>query len=416
MEGRSVTDIEWCQNEDGTKGKTWNPVRGCSRVSKGCDGCYAMRFAHRFSNEVNGKPAPYQGLTTIRNGKVDWTGFARLHPEMLAEPLKWRKPQRVFVNSMSDLFHESLTNAEIMRVWLVMARCPQHTFQILTKRPKRAADWLKLWGDVEDYDEDVRLARGPAEVRARHTRGRALMFADVLEGMGEPPPGAAFPTYDWAEGPRWLPAILPNVYLGVSAEDQDTYNARVPVLVHQCPAALHWVSLEPQIGPIKLRGTGHIHLGWVVQGGESGDGARPFDIDWAHSMRDECAESGIPYFLKQLGGNHFAAQKVQWVEGHKEGSLDAVFFSKTGKRSELATVWSNGVWHTWDANGTGGENSQEPTVAGAQAEALKALARQHVSPIKGWARHRHMLSHVKGADISEWPESLRVRQFPEIRT
>jgi protein gp37 len=411
-----MTDIEWCQNEDGTKGKTWNPVRGCSRVSEGCRECYAMKFAHRFSNEVNGQPGPYQGLTTIRRGKVDWAGFARLVPEMLSEPLSWRKPQRVFVNSMSDLFHESLTNAEIMRVWLVMARCPQHTFQILTKRPKRAAEWLKLWGDVEDYGEDVRLARGPAEVRAQHARGRALMFADVLDGMGEPPPGAAFPTYDWAEGPRWLPTILPNVHLGVSAEDQDTYNERVPVLAHQCPAALHWVSLEPQLGPIKLRGTGHIHLGWIVQGGESGPGARPFNIDWARSMRDECAESGIPYFLKQLGGNLFAPWKVQWVEGHNkrdDGSLDAVFID--GKRRDLATVWPNGTWHTWDANGTGGENSSEVTVELAQAAVLEALQRQHVTPIKGWARHPHMLKSRKGNDVSAWPEDLRVRQFPEDR-
>lgn len=296
-----MTDIEWCQNPDGSKGKTWNPVRGCSRVSEGCRECYAMKFAHRFSNEVNGQPGPYQGLTTIRRGKVDWAGMARLHPEMLSEPLRWRKPQRVFVNSMSDLFHESLSDAAIMRVWLVMARCPQHTFMVLTKRPKRAAAWLKRWCDVEDYGTDVSLARGPAAVRAAHTSGRALMFADVLEGMGEPPPGAAFPTYDWAEGPRWLPAVLPNVRLGVSAEDQDTYNERVPVLVHQCPAALHWVSLEPQIGPIRLRGTGHIHLGWVVQGGESGPGARPFQAEWARDMRDDCAENGIRYFLKQLG-------------------------------------------------------------------------------------------------------------------
>jgi protein gp37 len=96
-----LTDIEWCQNPDGSKGKTWNPVRGCSRVSAGCTECYAMKFAHRFSNEVNGQPGPYQGLTTIRRGKVDWAGFARLHPEMLGEPFSWRKPQRVFVNSMS---------------------------------------------------------------------------------------------------------------------------------------------------------------------------------------------------------------------------------------------------------------------------------------------------------------------------
>ncbi len=97
---------------------------------------------------------------------------------------------------------------------------------------------------------------------------------------------------------RWP---LPNVHLGVSTENQEAYNERVPVLVHQCPAALHWVSIEPQLGPIKLRGTGHIHLGWVVVGGESGNGARPFDTDWARSLIAECRESAIPIFVKQLG-------------------------------------------------------------------------------------------------------------------
>lgn len=375
-----MTDIEWCRNDDGSKGKTWNPVRGCSRVSEGCRECYAMKFAHRFSNEVNGKPAPYQGLTTIRRGKVDWTGFARLHPEMLGEPLTWRKPQRVFVNSMSDLFHESLTNEEITRVFAVMAATPHHTFQILTKRPKRAASWF----------EAVDLFRIGEQMRA----------------LDLPANGRAFPrTCDvWP---------LPNVHLGVSAEDQDTYNARVPVLVHQCPAALHWVSLEPQLGPIKLRGTGHIHLGWVVQGGEAGPGARPFDIDWAHSMRDECAESGIPYFCKQLGGNHFASWMVQWSPRH-DGSFDAYVIDGNGVvRTDLATVWPNGVWHTWDANGTGGENSSEPTVELAKRASLAALQRQHVTPIKGWARHAHMLKHRKGADMAEWPPEIRVRQFPE---
>lgn len=311
-----MTDIEWCQNPDGTKGKTWNPVRGCSRVSAGCAECYAMKFAHRFSNEVNGKPGPYQGLTTIRNGKVDWVGFARLYPEMLGEPLTWRKPQRVFVNSMSDLFHPSLTDAEIMRVWMVMARCPQHTFLVLTKRPERAAEWLKRWGDVEDFSEDPKLARGPAEVRAAHTRGRALMFAELLDGMGAPPAGAAFPTYDWAEGPRWLPSILPNVQLGVSCEDQDAWK-RVAVLVHQCPAAVHWASCEPLLGPIKIGGTGAIHLNWLVLGSESGPGARPMEVAWARNLVDQCIENGIPVFTKQIatGSNGKGGDPATWPSG-----------------------------------------------------------------------------------------------------
>ncbi len=126
------TKIEWTD-------KTWNPVRGCSRVSPGCDHCYAMRVAHRFSDEIRTKagvkPAPYRGLTVLRSSTakrpgVDWSGVVRFVPEMLGEPLRWRKPQRVFVNSMSDLFHESLSNEEIAAVFGVMAACPQHTFQV----------------------------------------------------------------------------------------------------------------------------------------------------------------------------------------------------------------------------------------------------------------------------------------------
>jgi protein gp37 len=123
--------IEWTD-------RTWNVVRGCSRVSPGCDNCYAMGQAHRFA----GPGKPFDGLTryTAKRG-VDWAGFARFVPEKLAEPLSWRKPQRIFVNSMSDLFHESLSNEEIAAVFGVMAACPQHTFQILTKRPKRMREW-----------------------------------------------------------------------------------------------------------------------------------------------------------------------------------------------------------------------------------------------------------------------------------
>ena len=127
----SDSKIQWTD-------KTWNPVRGCSRISSGCDNCYATGQAHRFS----GTGMPYDGLTVIRNGKVDWKGEARFIPEKLAEPLKWKKPCRVFVNSMSDLFHDSITDEQIAAVFGVMAACPQHTFQILTKRPKRMLAWF----------------------------------------------------------------------------------------------------------------------------------------------------------------------------------------------------------------------------------------------------------------------------------
>src|SRR6478735_4590547 len=175
------TSIQWTD-------RTWNPVRGCSRVSAGCDNCYAMNMAHRFS----GASKPFEGLTTIRRGKVDWAGVARFIPEQLGAPLKWRKPARVFVNSMSDLFHPSLSNEEIAAVFWVMAACPQHTFQVLTKQPKRAAEWFKVGEELTALAGE-RLA---AENGWRHAH----------------------------EGEHWP---LPNVYLGVSAENQEAWNARL---------------------------------------------------------------------------------------------------------------------------------------------------------------------------------------------
>jgi len=216
-----------------------------------------MGQAHRFSGE--GKP--YEGLTTIRRGKVDWAGHARLVPEMLAQPLRWKKPQRIFVNSMSDLFHESLSNEDIAAVFMVMAACPQHTFQVLTKRPKRAMEWF-----------------------------------------------------------RWP---LPNVHLGVSVEDQATADERIPLLL-QCPAAVRWVSAEPLLGLVDLgslpsaSGIGKdldalnnggvdpaalvaSKLDWVVVGGESGHGARPCNVDWIRSIVSQCKAARVPVFVKQLG-------------------------------------------------------------------------------------------------------------------
>jgi hypothetical protein len=191
----ATTSIAWTQ-------RTWNPIRGCSRVSEGCKNCYAMGQAHRFA----GKGQPYEGLTTIRNGKVDWTGIARFIPEQLGAPLKWRKPARIFVNSMSDLFHPSLSNEEIAAVFGVMAACPQHTFQVLTKQPKRAAEWFIGGGSAMRERAERRCHSEAAKVT-----GRAIPH----------PPDCTWP--------------LANVHLGVSAENQETYNARVPTLDARVP-------------------------------------------------------------------------------------------------------------------------------------------------------------------------------------
>lgn len=245
---------------------TWSPVRGCSRVSLGCDSCYAMKMAHRFS----GKGQPYEGLTRIGKRGVDWAGFARLVPEQLGVPLRWKKPRRIFVNSMSDLFHESLEDADILRVFDVMRQCQQHTFQVLTKRASRMRKW----------------------------------FSWVQAMPGWPLPGNRVGVWP-----------LPNVWLGVSAEDQQRADERIPHLL-ATPAAVRFVSVEPQIGPVDLAlarstpaldATGYClvdwphapHIDWVIVGSESGARARPFQWLWAESLRDQCAAAGVAFFMKQ---------------------------------------------------------------------------------------------------------------------
>lgn len=287
-----MTTIEWTRGDDGSDGKTWNPTRGCSRVSAGCDACYAMRQAHRFS----GPGQPYEGLTTLRRGKVDWSGLVRFVPEMLGAPLKWRKPARVFVNSMSDLFHEALSNEDIAAVFGVMAVCPQHTFIVLTKRPQRMRAWFG-WVATGALDKcachaDDALAHMPRAKRAAH-------FA--------PGRGASV----WP---------LPNVILGVSVENQETADERIPYL-QQTPAAARSISLEPMLGPVVLlcQGCGHrieeCKRGqaapdaggcegwwpdWCILGSESGPGARPLQTAWAESVRDQCKAASVAFFTKQI--------------------------------------------------------------------------------------------------------------------
>lgn len=210
------TKIEWTQ-------ATWNPVRGCSKVSPGCKHCYAERFAERWRG-IPGHPYEF--------------GFdVRPVPDMLDQPLRWRRPRLVFVNSMSDLFHEKVSTAFIERVFGVMAACPHHTFQVLTKRAERL----------------LRLA----------------------------------PSLNW-------PA---NIWQGVSIESQE-YAARADLL-RRVPARTRFLSVEPMLGPVKLRLSG-IH--WVIAGGESGPGARRLDEEWVRSLRDQCLRAHVPFFFKQWGG------------------------------------------------------------------------------------------------------------------
>lgn len=329
-----TTDIEWCD-------ETWNVTRGCRRVSAGCEHCYAERQAGRFS----GKGMPYDGLVklvkrevrqfkmvngeptgdfrTVTKSERHWTGKGRFVAERLADPLHWRKPKRIFVNSMSDLFYEEFTNEQIAAVFGVMAACPQHTFQVLTKR-ERMRKWFE-WA---------------LDGTARGGFYDATFLNHLTSKAG----------LRWEDHPRWLAHCedtedtcsrwpLPNVWLGVSVENQDAADERIPELL-RTPAAVRFLSCEPLLGKVVLgdvamrgrfiecpdenRGEevdpcvgceavpndglhggdycGAIrgpHIDWVIAGCESGPGARSCDVEWLRSLRDQCAAAGVPYFLKQ---------------------------------------------------------------------------------------------------------------------
>lgn len=273
--------------------ESWNPIRGCSKVSAGCTNCYAESVAARFS----GPGLPYEGLA--KDGR--WTGKVVLVEKHLADPLRWTRPRRVFVNSMSDLFHESLDDATIDRVFGVMALCDgtrgkykRHDFQVLTKRPARARAYLS------DPETPFRIA---SEVCHRLT---AVGWRPWRGGL------------DWR---TWEPWPLPNVWLGVSVEDQATADERIPLLL-EAPAAIRFVSAEPLLGAVDLSAeyltkmmgrypfpslsakhrTRIVHLlDWVIVGGESGPGARPCNVEWIRALVEQCREAGVPAFVKQLG-------------------------------------------------------------------------------------------------------------------
>lgn len=291
------TAISWT-HRPGTRGRTWNPTKGCSRISEGCRHCYAESQAARIVRMNRGKPTVYDDLVKLhRDGyaAARWTGKVILDTETLAAPLKWRWPSTVFVNSMSDLFHESLTNEQIAAVFGVMAACPRHTFQCLTKRAGRMRAWFEWIAVQPTYLHTIKMSpRLVCRVEADK------LINPKMEGrpLGTEP------------DPRGWP--LPNVWLGVSVENQDAADERIPLLL-QTPAAVRFLSCEPLLGPVELpshdqsMGRSHSPLDWIISGCESGPGARPCDIVWLRSLRDQCAAAGVPFFLKQgtttLGGD-----------------------------------------------------------------------------------------------------------------
>lgn len=306
----AISSIEWTD-------RTWNPVRGCSVISPGCVNCYAMKMAHRFSGEGMG----FHGLTKLTSAGPQWTGVIREHVSALNQPLAWKKPQRIFVNSMSDLFHEGVSDEYIKNVFTVMAVAKQHTFQILTKRPERMQELLSSWRADDMYDLWHGYSGAPAEIEA------------------------------WP---------LPNVHLGISAENQPMLDARLPWL-KDTKAAVRFLSCEPLLSGLDLAkhrpGTSRL---WVIVGGESGAGARPCDVAWVRSIVRQCQQSDTPVFVKQLGSVPLvpAARQTHWDYRFSRLPEDRRFDAHSAER---------------------------------------------------WRLH---LADRKGGDPAEWPEDLRVREFP----
>lgn len=323
----TTTKIEWTD-------RTWNPVTGCTKVSKGCKHCYAERLFPR--------PYPGRKFTDVRT-----------HDDRLTQPLSIAKPQRIFVNSMSDLFHEDVPFEFIDKVFAVMSATDRHTYQVLTKRPARMLEWFARLTP----DPIFGIEAGPEEV----TRQK-------IELRGEPQHNKRRGGYDNC-GLDWP---LGNVWLGVSVEDQETADERIPLLL-MAPAAVRFLSCEPLLDEVDLTRIelssgawlnalsvlhdGKPALHWTITGGESGPGARPCVIDHIRRIVRDCQVAGTAVFVKQLGA------KPRW-------------------------------------NGCAGPDEHWPP------DTLK------VDTGAGYWEIR--LRDRKGGDMSEWPSDLRVRNFPRV--
>jgi len=301
------TAIEWTD-------ATWNPIGGCSITSPGCAPCYAQQLA---GTRLKHHPL-YAGTTTTVKGKPVFNGRLTAAPvdhPVWSFPLSWRGAKNpvmgsrarslIFVGDMSDLFHEDRSLGYAMRVFEIGMRS-RHILQLLTKRPGRMLEFLKLWHDIGDGPEEwePKLARGPEAVRASHNTGRARLFADMLDTMGEPPPGCAYPLYDWAGGMAGWSGPF-NIWFGFSAERQREFDERWPAM-REIAVMGHTIfcSYEPAIEPLTLP-EDFLALGrkaWLIAGGVSGRYAdAPPHPRWFRDVRDQCAGAGIPFFFKQWG-------------------------------------------------------------------------------------------------------------------
>lgn len=260
------TGIEWTD-------ATWNPTTGCDKVSPGCDNCYAMTLAPRL--KAMGSAHYQQDGDPATSGPG--FGYAE-HPDALDKPLRWTRPRRIFVNSMSDLFHGSATREFQAEVFAVMALARHHTFQVLTKRPGVMRSVLS----------------SPAFFDLVHAAANRRLPEGTAGGH--------------------LPWPLPNVWVGTSVEDQARADLRVPALLG-APAAVRFLSMEPLLGPVNLTEHLRVHvnqvgdrwehgsLDWIIVGGESGPGARPMAAAWVRDLRDQCVSAGVPFHFKQWGSH-----------------------------------------------------------------------------------------------------------------
>jgi protein gp37 len=360
------TNIEWCD-------AVWNFLRGCRRVSPGCENCYAERQAIRHA----GPGGSYEGLVKSTPNGPRWTGKLSFHEDILLAPLKRKTPTKYFVNSMSDLFYEDVTDEMLDKAFAVMALCPQHIFQILTKRPERMKAYVTgaKWERLRNW-----MNRGP--------NGEKVDFGNLTTIGHRSVKGTKWEFFNVKNWP------LPNVWLGVSVENQEYADKRIPLLL-DTPAAVRWISAEPLLGAIDLtlvKGWKHPNpppgpasgpqavnaltgmvrnfsslrhgafsphysdslsqraskLDWVVVGGESGPRSRPCDIANIRSIVEQCKTAGVSVFVKQLG-----ADPIDW----RDDVPDAPPYE-----------------------------------------------------------FKHSMNDRKGGDMEEWPVDLRVREFPNVES
>jgi protein gp37 len=416
-----VSNIEWTD-------ETWNPVVGCTPVSSGCLNCYAAAMAHRLGGMGQER---YVGLTTPKQRATSdesrgggtrrvFNGAVRLVEEALTRPLSWRKPRKVFVCSMSDLFHEGVPDRFIRLVFAAMSYAGQHTFQVLTKRPERMAAWFA--------DEENSLSACQAEwlvaqlddrtPSGKHRIGRRGSTGSIngtRRGLGD--------------GNYWP---LPNVWLGTSVEDQAAADKRIPHLL-RCPAAVRFLSVEPLLGAVELSplpfqplyycsecgnekaadrcdpcGTFdntcsnfRRFINWVIVGGESGANARPCDVAWVRAVVGQCRAAGVPCFVKQLGARPYDSNGEAFCafESHRQ------WIDKAGS-------WLGGV------SGGGHRHKPRESVVCVDSKGRRCAIggdfmradADGAYPVRAF---RFIgLMDAKGGEMGEWPEDLRVREWP----